>query len=104
MKLEAVCSPCAAKVCAADPFCCNNQWDFYCLSGPNGAWNLCPELGCPKCAHDLCSAGAPLDPGLCDPCVAQICAPDKDPFCCANTWDSVCVEEVSSICGLPACN
>lgn len=48
------------------------------------------------CAHALCSTGAKLTPD-CDPCAKQIC--EKDPFCCNNTWDGICVKEVSSICG-----
>ncbi len=29
--LEATCSDCAADVCAADDYCCNNEWDSYCV-------------------------------------------------------------------------
>jgi len=37
--------------------------------------------------------------GSCVPsCGQTICA--EDPFCCNNSWDSVCVGEVSSICGM----
>jgi hypothetical protein len=50
----------------------------------------------PAC-HDLCTEGAPQIP-TCDPCVASICA--DDPFCCDIAWDGICVDEVSSICGL----
>jgi hypothetical protein len=48
------------------------------------------------CAHELCVTGEALDPG-CDPCVATIAA--EDPFCVENSWDDVCVGEVTSICG-----
>jgi hypothetical protein len=48
------------------------------------------------CAHDLCDTGAALDPA-CDPCVAQI--GEADPFCVENSWDDVCVGQVSSVCG-----
>jgi hypothetical protein len=107
----ASCSPCAAKVCAVDNYCCTNQWDYFCLSGPQGVWNSCPELACPKCAHPICQVGVALNPLHCEPCVAQICA--QDPFCCGKlpdgtpipngTWDSTCVTEVQTICGLPTC-
>jgi 3',5'-cyclic AMP phosphodiesterase CpdA len=33
----------------------------------------------------------------CDPCVTKICA--KDSYCCNTAWSSICVDEVSSICG-----
>jgi hypothetical protein len=58
--------------------------------------------GPPKetCAHDLCAPGDKLDPA-CDPCVQQLCA--QDSYCCATTWDSRCLGEVSSICGR-SCN
>jgi hypothetical protein len=51
-----------------------------------------------ECAHDLCVTGVSLDP-TCDPCVASICG--VDPFCCDSfgSWDSICVGEVSSVCG-----
>jgi hypothetical protein len=40
-----------------------------------------------------------LDPN-CDPCVSLICTGDA--FCCdpnIGQWDSLCVSEVTSICG-----
>ena len=48
------------------------------------------------CAHPKCATGGALN-AACDPCVAQICAVDS--FCCNNSWDSICVGEVSSVCG-----
>jgi hypothetical protein len=48
------------------------------------------------CAHPICTQGPGLDPG-CDACAAQVCATDS--FCCDTTWDSLCVDEVGSICG-----
>jgi vibriolysin len=49
------------------------------------------------CAHDKCTVGGALTSG-CDPCVTSICAVDS--FCCSTSWDSLCVGEVSSVCGL----
>jgi len=49
------------------------------------------------CAHDICDEGSKLD-ASCDPCATSICA--TDPYCCNNSWDSQCVSEVDSICGL----
>jgi hypothetical protein len=59
----------------------------------NGAKALYGEIGC---AHAQCVAGASLSP-VCDPCVAKVCA--ADPYCCTNSWDSICVSEVQSVCG-----
>ena len=53
-----------------------------------------------SCAHDLCSTGSTLAPS-CDSCAASICAVDS--FCCDNSWDSLCVSQVSSVCG-QTCN
>ena len=52
-----------------------------------------PDTGC---AHELCVTGEALE-ASCDECVAQIAA--EDPFCIDNSWDDICVEEVTSICG-----
>jgi hypothetical protein len=51
------------------------------------------------CAHSPCRTGVLLTAG-CGPnaCVAWICG--VDPFCCTNSWDSWCVQEVASICQL----
>jgi hypothetical protein len=54
------------------------------------------QSGGDDCAHSLCSTGSSLS-ASCDPCVADICA--VDPFCCNNSWDSLCVSQVSSVCG-----
>ncbi len=53
-----------------------------------------------ECAHDKCVIGVALDAG-CDPCVQQIC--DVDSFCCVTSWDSDCIGEVVTVCGL-ACD
>ncbi len=63
------------------------------LSGDVGAPGSTANL----CAHDLCSAGEALPTG-CDPCVDQVCATDS--YCCLGAWDSICVSEAESICGL----
>jgi len=49
-----------------------------------------------SCAHALCGAGVKLT-SACDPCAATICAADS--YCCNNSWDSVCVQEVGTMCG-----
>ncbi len=66
---------------------CNGQVDDGCGGGP--------------CPFGLCTAmGIPQVNG-CDPCVTQVCAVDG--FCCTNSWDSVCVGEVESVCGRADC-
>ena len=72
-----------------------------------------PGLDPNTCAHDICSAGAPLSEACAQGayCAGLICASNRDPWCCGQastvfeqsgtgTWDAKCVEEVRSICGL----
>jgi hypothetical protein len=49
------------------------------------------------CAHNICEEGDKLDPSCgADTCVAQIC--EADAFCCNNSWDNLCVDQVKSVC------
>jgi len=97
-KLTASCDSCAAEICAADSFCCNNSWDSVCVGEVS---SVCHETcGGGSCAHAICSTGTKLT-ASCDACATKICAADS--FCCNNTWDSQCVSEVSSVCG-ESCN
>ncbi|KAJ3308462.1 hypothetical protein HDV04_001219 [Boothiomyces sp. JEL0838] len=50
-----------------------------------------------SCAHDKCVTGTKLK-ASCDPCVSQIIS--QDSYCGSTKWDSVCVGEVNSICGI----
>ncbi|KAI8830203.1 Fungalysin metallopeptidase-domain-containing protein [Chytriomyces cf. hyalinus JEL632] len=47
------------------------------------------------CAHSICTSGVKLT-STCNSCVAKICAADS--YCCTNSWDSICVGEVASVC------
>ncbi|KAJ3277555.1 hypothetical protein HDU79_002397, partial [Rhizoclosmatium sp. JEL0117] len=49
------------------------------------------------CAHSKCVTGVALR-SSCDSCVGQIIA--QDSYCGSTSWDSVCVGEVKSICGI----
>ncbi|KAJ3171743.1 hypothetical protein HK101_011247 [Irineochytrium annulatum] len=49
------------------------------------------------CAHSICATGAPLKAG-CDACAKKIIA--ADPYCGKTKWSYICVDEVSSVCGL----
>jgi hypothetical protein len=54
------------------------------------------DAGSAACGHDPCATGTKLV-AACDPCVSSICAADS--YCCATSWDSICVGEVKSVCG-----
>jgi Notch-like protein len=87
------CEPCVTQICNADPYCCTTDWDILCVDQvPTVCGQSCSGI----CSHDKCVTGAKLTSG-CDPCVTQIC--NVDPYCCNNEWDSVCVGQVSSVCG-----
>jgi hypothetical protein len=50
------------------------------------------------CAHEICEEGVKLDPTCADTCVPQIC--EADAFCCNNSWDNLCVDQVKSVCNI----
>lgn len=102
--LDPVCDTCVAQICDLDPYCCTTSWDSVCQGE---VVTICGSLACGggqgACVHPLCEAGPaltascdspPLDPS----CVDAIC--EVDPYCCDTAWDSVCIGEVTSICGL----
>ncbi|HKA89227.1 MAG TPA: hypothetical protein VKE22_16285, partial [Haliangiales bacterium] len=92
-KLTSGCDPCVTQICARDAYCCQSAWDNICVSEVS---TICGLNVCGTCAHPKCSTGARLSPS-CDPCVATICSLDS--YCCSVAWDSICVAEVSVICG-----
>ncbi|HEX3477947.1 MAG TPA: S53 family peptidase, partial [Kofleriaceae bacterium] len=86
------CTPkCTGKACGDDG--CGGSCGT-CGSGqtcsPGG---VCTTGG--NCSHPICSTGGKLT-GSCDACAAEVCAADS--FCCSNSWDSICVGEVQSVC------
>jgi hypothetical protein len=86
------CTPkCTGKTCGDDG--CGGSCGT-CGSGqtcsPGG---VCTTGG--NCSHPICSTGGALTTA-CDACAAQVCAADS--FCCSNSWDSICVGEVQSVC------
>ena len=98
--LDASCDSCAATVCQADSYCCNNSWDDVCV---DEAAQMCGSTcngGGGGCAHNVCSAGDALDPG-CSSCAASVCQADS--YCCTSQWDSICVGMVPQYCGGDAC-
>ena len=64
----------------------------------NGVWYSVANC----CNHSLCSTGFNLNAVSCsygaDDCAQKVCA--KDAFCCASSWDAVCVGLVqdTSVC------
>ncbi|KAJ3081488.1 hypothetical protein HDU99_005573, partial [Rhizoclosmatium hyalinum] len=49
------------------------------------------------CTHSKCVTGVALK-SACDTCVAKIVAADS--YCGSTSWDSTCVGEVKSVCGI----
>ena len=97
-------TPC---MCLADPYCCDFHWDSLCVETAVVECGLyCPECGdalcdgaaaedcvsctadCGDCVGDCCASNGTI--GCEDPAV-QACVCDIDPFCCAVTWDAICV-------------
>jgi hypothetical protein len=106
------CGSCAQD-CGACPVCGDGacEWNESCGSCAQDC-GACPVCGdgacgwdesCGSCAqdcgacvcHDVCEAGAPLDPS-CGQCESLVCA--QDSFCCSGAWDAICVSYVSSLC------
>ena len=78
-----------AGVCAADPFCCNVRWDGICVSEVE-------TLGFGTCESTCCEPQTFPTPGCADATIeACVCA--ADPYCCNNSWDSICAGEVTSL-------
>ncbi len=50
------------------------------------------------CCETTASAGCPADAGI----EADVCA--ADPFCCNNSWDSLCVGQVTTVAGASCVN
>lgn len=83
---------CCEAVCAEDPFCCEEEWDVWCVLG---AYEICgkgeePNLDCCE-PHEF--------PGcLDDECEAIVC--DIDESCCEVEWDADCASLAADHCGI----
>jgi hypothetical protein len=91
---------CCDLVCGLDPFCCNTSWDTLCVNQANSNCGTPPYCGaggpCPNPDHDCCTTGTP---GCSDEaCCNIVCG--ADPFCCQTAWDTICVNEAVSMCGI----
>ncbi|MBL9119259.1 MAG: hypothetical protein JNL80_05010 [Phycisphaerae bacterium] len=109
-------SACCNEVCAEDPFCCEREWDSFCVDIADEVCDICgPICGdticepgetwpeCPECPEVVTCPGvgdccvAHLSNGCTDEeCCLAVC--DLDPSCCANGWDSICVGQAEDEC------
>jgi len=93
---------CCQSVCAADPYCCEIQWDQICADealqfcGPVG----CASLACGPGQGDCCVAHA--NPGCQNvSCCLSVCT--SNPFCCDTEWDQACADRALIVCGPAGC-
>lgn len=84
---------CQNAICAADPFCCNNEWDAICAGSaenePGCAGCLSPQNAM-YCDEGQAFSGFPAFPA----CESTVCG--QDVFCCNNTWDGICADIAAS--------
>ncbi|MCX5641073.1 MAG: hypothetical protein NT059_09720 [Planctomycetota bacterium] len=89
-------SSCCNGVCAADPSCCQGEWDSTCVTSArtlckvpaNSGWTCPCHGGCFE-AHD--------NPGCDDgSCCSIVC--NISPSCCDADWDSACVSIAREYC------
>jgi hypothetical protein len=103
--LDPSCGDCAAAVCAADSFCCNDTWDAICV-GQVDTECAVPCGGGASCSPDICTDDSlPAQNAQCSDCVDIICA--NDPYCCNTTsgaWDDVCVAATLDSAYATECN
>ena len=110
--------PCETCVCQLDAYCCTNQWDSICVgecinqcggcgpavdSGPKEASlpqesGPVTDLGPTPDASSLPGCVVTSTPG-CGGCPCEACVCQMDSYCCANEWDSICVNECLTQCG-----
>ena len=90
---------CCSCVCHQDAFCCDVAWDELCVAiGDGECFDSCGcDLfsACPNPEHSCYAIGSPG----CDneACCEIVCA--LDPFCCEDSFDSLCVAEALEMCG-----
>jgi len=81
---------CCFNTCAADPFCCQTNWDATCANYANVTCGGCgdPSTGsCTSVHGPYCSNFT---------CCQSVCA--ADPFCCESGWDLACVNGAIVTC------
>ncbi|MHC5026555.1 MAG: M12 family metallo-peptidase [Planctomycetota bacterium] len=91
---------CCEQVCAAEPFCCDAEWDAACGRTALLMCAVC-QPACPS-QNDCCLPGD--SPGCNDTeCCELVCS--IQPFCCEVEWVPVCANIAVSNCGvcIPEC-
>lgn len=94
-------SSCCAAVCRVSPACCTLMWDTDCV---RIARDLCCGMGlCGDPCNKSCLEVHPQPYCNDSWCCEAVCA--VDPFCCASTWDTLCVQiafqRCAGVCGQP---
>ena len=91
---------CCEVVCAADPLCCDAEWDSACAATAGVLCAIC--AGRPGCgdadAGDCC---IPNGTPACNNfrCCDFVCNV-VDPFCCDVAWDLTCVGHAETFCAI----
>jgi hypothetical protein len=92
--LSSMCDPCVADICQFDSYCCQSEWDDFCVEK---VLTTCGDWTCAaECSHNLCETGEPLE-STCSSCAAFVCF--QDPTCCTDDWSTSCVQLVQNTCG-----
>jgi hypothetical protein len=81
-------------VCTTDPFCCQGQFDEFCVSEAFACGTQCVI---PGAESDCCTASDA--PGCTDPAVSA-CVCGTDIQCCFGSYDELCVSQAISECNL----
>ncbi|KAJ3314547.1 hypothetical protein HDV04_006086 [Boothiomyces sp. JEL0838] len=99
------CNACVDQIISADSYCSTSQWDQTCVDEVQSVCGLSdcqapstpPTVVTTGCKHDICVTGAFLKKG-CNACADQVIASDS--YCGKKSWNSRCVSEVASVCGI----
>jgi hypothetical protein len=81
---------CCNSVCSEDPFCCDNSWDGICV---NEAFVACAGCGSSSSGSCYQTHGPACND---EECCLTVC--NADDFCCIVEWDSICVDEATTMC------
>jgi hypothetical protein len=100
---------CCARVCDLDPFCCQQNWDYFCTREA-ALQAECADLGC-TCGEPpipdppggfSCLVAHPLAGCEDSLCCQSVCI--HDPYCCFISWDQACVTLATDECATdPRC-
>jgi hypothetical protein len=91
------CNSCIKAVCSNDAYCCTTAWDSVCVTEVGEFCSQACTAPPTTCAHAESIVGPALDP-KCSVCAGKVCAGDS--YCCEVKWDSFCVDDVLTECGV----